>query len=60
MQLTYQGTVAGLRRVAIPLLRRAAMRGWSLARDGRRIQQALDRAIQRESRSRTGWPRGAA
>lgn len=53
------GSVGGFRRLALPELRRAAIRGWTITRNKRQIQQALYRARLMESGLNLG-PRGAA
>ena len=49
--VTYAGTVEGFRRFGLPELRRAGMRGWTLALYADRIQDGLDRAEDAE----TAW-----
>lgn len=49
--VTYAGTVEGFRRFGLPELRRAGMRGWTLASHADRIQDGLDRAEDAE----TAW-----
>lgn len=59
-QICYQGTVGGFRSYALPELRRAAMRGWTIAQHKRRIQQALFHARLQASLPQSRGPRGAA
>ncbi|MGI6644086.1 MAG: hypothetical protein ACOX3V_08925 [Bacillota bacterium] len=47
-ELTYRGTVEGLRRYVLPQLRRAGMRGWTLKKDLDRIRRALAKSSQSE------------
>lgn len=57
-RLAYMGTVGGFRLHAIPALRRAAVRGWTIRKNKRQIQQALYRA--RLMEQLPAGPRGAA
>lgn len=59
-RLAYMGTVRGFRRHALPELRRAAIRGWTITGNKRQIQQRLCRARLIETTPARRGPRGAA
>ncbi len=47
-RIWYSGSVRGFARLALPEIRRAAMRGWNLANHSSCIQSLLDSASYRE------------
>lgn len=58
--ICYQGTVGGFRQLALPELRRAAIRGWTITGNKRQIQHALFRARLQACVPAARGPKGVA